>query len=75
MKNLLLSIVLGSTTLLSAAPMSNTDEDVRQKRDNIHQRTQSQEQQRQPQRQMNPRDTQRVETQRDQENARTASTY
>lgn len=66
MKNLLLLIALGSTTLLSAAPMSNTNtnEDVRQKRDMIHQRTQSQEQQRQPQIQINQRDVQRVEATR-----------
>lgn len=63
MKNLLLSIVLGSTTLLSAAPI-DPNEDVRPKRDNIHQRTQSQEQKRQPQRQIKQRDPQRIETKR-----------
>jgi len=63
MKNVLLSIVLGSTTLLSAAPI-DPNENVRPKRDNIHQRTQSQEQKRQPQREIRQRDSQRVETQR-----------
>lgn len=49
MKNLLLYIALGSTTFLSAASVSNSYEDVRQKRDNVQQRTQSKVQQRQPQ--------------------------
>lgn len=74
MKKLLLFTVLGLTTLLSAASMSNinSNEEVRQKRDNQPQRTrQYQEKQRQPQRQINSRefnqkqfnqrDTQRVE--------------
>ncbi len=69
MKNLLLLMALGSTTLLPAASISHTnaDQEVRQKRDNLHQRTPSQEQRRQPQRQihpreMNQRDTHRVDT-------------
>jgi len=40
----------------------NTDEDARQKRDNIHQRTQSQENNKQTQRQTKQKDIQSVET-------------